>query len=115
MRTKISIAILSLALVTLAGCASVQPVNSIPAEIANATTAQDHERIAGYFAQKAANYDRDSVSHEEMALSYRARPKGEPSSMIAHCRALRDQLAAAAREARELEQAHRQLAKSVAK
>lgn len=113
MRTK-SI-LVSLALITLAACTSVPPVSEIPANIANATTAADHQRIADYFAQKAASYDAEAAWHEKMALSYTARPKGDLAAMISHCRSLRDQFASAAKEARALEQAHRQLASSAGK
>ncbi len=110
MRAKFTRVLASLALVTLAACTSVPPVSEIPASIANATTPADHQRIADYFAGKAASYDAEAAWHEKMALSYTGRPKGDLPAMISHCRTLRDQFANAAKEARALEQAHRQLA-----
>lgn len=115
MRTKLSIVFASLALVVLAGCASVPPVSEIPDAIAVAKTAPEHLRIADYFAQKAANYDAEAVLHEKMGRSYTARPKGEVPSMVGHCRTLKDQFTSAAAQARALEQAHRQLAASLSK
>jgi hypothetical protein len=111
MRAKILTIMTSLAVAALvAGCASVPTADQIPANITNARTAADHQRIADFFAQKAASYDAEADSHKKMGRSYTARPKGEPSSMIAHCQRLQEQFIAAAGEARELEKAHRQLA-----
>ena len=116
-----TILLASLALVTLVACTSVPPASEIPASIANATTAADHQRIADHFAQKAASYDAEAVWHERAALSYSSeaaptysgRSKRDPSAMIAHCRKLREQFVNSAIDARALEQAHRQLAASV--
>lgn len=110
MRSKSSVVLFGLALIVLGACTSVPPVGDIPASIATAKTSADHNRIADYFAEKAAGYDREAAFHERMGRSYTARPKGEMSSMIAHCRSLREQFLSAAREARALEQAHRQIA-----
>lgn len=115
MRTKFALFLASLALITLAACTSVPPVSEMPASIANASTPADHQRIADYFAQKAASYDAEAAWHEKMALSYAGRPKGDLSAMMSHCRSLREQFANAAKEARALEQAHRQLAGSSGK
>ncbi len=113
MRTKLLLA--SFALISLAACTSAPPVSEIPANIINATTPADHQRIADYFAQKASGYDSEARLHEKMAQAYSGRPKGDLPAMISHCRALREQLSNAAKEARELEQAHRQLAGSAGK
>jgi len=116
MRTKIPFVLASLALLTLVACTSIPPVSEIPASIANATTAADHQRIADYFAQKAASYDAEAALHEKMALSYGStRPRADPAAMMSHCRSMRDQFASAAKEARALEQAHRQLSSSTGK
>ncbi|MBT9522305.1 MAG: hypothetical protein IV101_15635, partial [Dechloromonas sp.] len=71
--------------------------------------------IAAYFAEKAASYDAEAAWHEKMALSYAGRPKGDLAAMMAHCRSLKEQFTNAARDARTLEQAHRQLAGSTTK
>lgn len=114
MRTKFALSLASVALIALTACTTVPPVSEIPASIANAKTPADHQRIADFFARKAASYDAESTWHEKMALSYAGRPKGDLPAMISHCRSLRDQFAGAAKEARALEQAHRQLAGSTA-
>ncbi len=120
MKLKI-IFLASLALVTLAACTAIPPTSEIPASIANATTAADHQRIANHFAQKAASYDAEAAWHEraalayssEVPLSYSGRSKRDPSAMILHCRKLREQFVNSAIDARALEQAHRQLAAGV--
>lgn len=115
MRTKFLLVLASLAFITLSACTSVPPVGDIPASIANATTPSDHQRIADYFSRKAASYDAEAALHKKMALSYQSRPKGDPAAMMAHCQALETQFSSAAKEARVLEQAHRQLASSTGK
>jgi len=97
------------------GCASVAPVNEIPQAIANAKTAADHLLIADYFAQKAANFEAESKLHEKMSQSYRRNTVRSESSasMSAHCRELERQLNAAAKEAKALEQAHRDIGASL--
>lgn len=115
MRTKLAFILAGLALITLTACTSVPPIGDIPASIANATTASDHQRIADYFAQKAASYDAEAAWHERMAVTYSNRPKTDLAAMIAHCRSLREQFVNAAKDTRALEQAHRQLAASIGK
>lgn len=96
--------------------ASTKPsASEIPANIANATTAADHTRIADYFAQKATSYDAEAALHETMARSYVGRAKVDLPAMTSHCHNLKDLFANAAKEARALEQAHRQLASNAGK
>lgn len=105
----------SLLFVTTA-CTSIQPqVAEIPAAIANASTAADHQKIADYFAQKAASYDAEAASHERMARSYFSRPKGDAALWASHCNSLKKTFEDAAKEVRALEQAHRQLANNMSK
>ena len=115
MRIALAPVLAGIAFLALTACTSVPLVGEIPASIANATTAAEHQRIAAYFAEKAASYDAEAVWHEKMALSYASRPKGDLAAMMAHCRSLKEQFTAAARDARTLEQAHRQLASSLGK
>ena len=115
MRTRFLLILSSLAFITLSACTSAPPVGDIPASIATAATSADHQRIADYFSRKAASYDAESAMHKKMALSYGSRPKGDPAAMTAHCQALETQFSNAAKEARALEQAHRQLASSTGK
>ncbi|TXT27528.1 MAG: hypothetical protein FD131_3737 [Rhodocyclaceae bacterium] len=115
MRIALAPILAGIAFLTLTACTSVPSVSEIPASIANATTTAEHQRIAAYFAEKAASYDAEAAWHEKMALSYAGRPKGDLAAMMAHCRSLKEQFTNAARDARTLEQAHRQLAGSLGK
>ncbi len=114
MRITFTPLLAGVALLILAACASVPPVSDIPEAIANAKTAADHQRIADYFAQKAANYEAEAKLHEKMPQSYLG-PRYDFGLMSSHCRELQKQLNAAAQEARALEQAHRELASSTVK
>lgn len=110
MRAKLVLA--ALALSGLAGCASVGPApNTVPADIANATTAADHHRIADHFTHKAGEYDAEAARHDATARSYAGAPRAAQGAMASHCRNMRDQFAAASKEARALAQAHRDMAK----
>lgn len=116
MRIGIAIILVGSLLLVTAACTSIQPqVAEIPAAIANASTAADHQRIADYFAQKAASYDAEAASHEKMGRSYFSRPKGDAALWASHCNSLKKTFEDAAKEARALEQAHRQLANSMSK
>jgi hypothetical protein len=59
---------------------------------------------------KAIAYDAEAAQHDQIGRFYINRPKGDPGSMTAHCRALRDQFLASAKEARALAQEHRVIA-----
>lgn len=109
MHTKLILAgILFLGVV---GCTSMGPKpNDIPVNLANATSPTDHQKVADYFTQKATEYDAEAASHDQNARTYITRPKGDYASMASHCRALRDQFLAAAKEARALAAEHRQMA-----
>ena len=112
MRNSLVFGIIGVSLLALSACTSVPPVAEIPAAIANASTSADHQRIADYFAEKAASYDAEVVFHEKMAKSYfgRNNNKSDPAAWIAHCNALKQKFSEAAQEVRALERAHRQLA-----
>lgn len=114
MRTTLKRVLGGVALLILAGCTTVPPVSEIPQSIADAKTAADHLLIADYFAQKAASYEAEAKLHEKMDQSYRGRPRyASSASMSSHCRELEKQFYAAAREAKALEQAHRDLGASI--
>lgn len=97
-------------MVVLAGCTSVPPDSSLPATLANPTTAAEHLRVADYHAKRVARYDAEATFHESMPLLYQARPRGDVPAIGVHCREIRRQLSAARADAAALEQAHRQLA-----
>lgn len=113
MRTPLATVLAGIALLTLAACSSVPLVNDIPESIANAKTFADHQRIAEFFAQKAASYAAEAKLHEKMPQSYQGRPRYDFTTMSSHCRELQKQLNAAALEAKALEQAHRDLGASL--
>lgn len=95
----------------LVGCTSVgPPAHDIPAAIANASGPADHQKIADYFERQALSYDAEAAQHDSLARSYINRTRGDSASMASHCRALRDQFVAAAKEARALAREHRQVA-----
>lgn len=110
MRITLVSGLAGLSLLVLSACTSVAPIGEIPASIANATTAGDHQKIADYFARKAADYEAEADAHERMKRSYSNSPRAYPGSMTAHCTSLKHKFTEAAQEARVLEQAHRQLA-----
>jgi len=114
MKKKCTYTLAVLALVGLSACTSAPPVSEIPESISTARTPADHQRIAAFFVQKAVDYDAEAALHDKMSKSYRGPySKGNPESMASHCRSLRDKFSASAKEARELAQAHRELAESV--
>lgn len=95
----------------LVGCASVPPtMNDIPAVIATASTPAEHQRIADFYMQKAREYDATAILHEQTARAYMGNSKTSLGAMTTHCRALRDQFSAAAKEARTLAQMHVKMA-----
>lgn len=109
MRTKLVLTAILVA--GLVGCASVAPpANDIPASVASARSPADHLKIASYFESKALGYEAEAAQHDRIARAYVNRTRGDSASMQSHCRALRDQFVAAARQARVLAQEHRQLA-----
>lgn len=116
MRTKLSSSLAGLGLLALAACTAVPPpVSEMPDSIANAMTTAEHQGAADFFARKAASYEAEAVWHEKMSRAYATRPKGDAAAMASHCRSIQAYFNGAAKDARALEQAHRQLAASTAK
>ncbi|WP_295754422.1 hypothetical protein [Undibacterium sp.] len=96
---------------SVVGCASVVPtMNDIPPAIATASTPAEHQRIADFYMQKAREYDATAIQHEQTARAYLSNNKTALGAMTKHCRALRDQFSAAAKEARALAELHVQMA-----
>lgn len=87
-----------------------EAADDMPATVASALKPAEHERIADYYASKAAAYDAEAAQHDRIGRSYINRTRGDSTAMQAHCRTLRDQFIAAAKEARALAQEHRQVA-----
>lgn len=114
LKNKVALSLSSLALLFLTACTAMPLTSEISDAIANAKTAADHQQIAHYFSEKAAGYEVEASRHEKMANSYGGYPRG-PISFISHCRSSQQGFSAAAKDARALEQAHRQLAAEVGK
>ncbi|MBS0352347.1 MAG: hypothetical protein JSR83_00355 [Proteobacteria bacterium] len=117
MKRSLGMTLAGVALVlSLGACSSTPitpPVAELPEFISNASTPADHQRIADYFAKKAAGYDAEAKQHDRMAVAYSGRPKGDAGLWASHCSALRLKLKEAAQEARVLEKAHRDAAASL--
>lgn len=105
---RIATGLLSLVPLMLAACTMI-PAPDFPDAVASASTAADHRRIADFYGQKASSYEAEAAEHEKNANSYGGYPRG-PVSFVSHCHSLQEGFAAAAKEARSLEKAHRQLA-----
>lgn len=114
LKNKLALGLSSLVLLVLAACTAMPLTSEITDAIANATTAADHQQIANYFSRKAASYEAEASRHEKMASSYGGYPRG-PISYLSHCSSLQQGFSAAAKDARALEQAHRQLAAGAGK
>ena len=96
-------------ILALGACSSTPPVAEMPEFISSASTAADHQRIADYFAKKAAGYEAEAKQHEKMVTAY------DVGMWASHCGALKAKLKEAAQEARALEKGHRDLAESLGK
>jgi len=105
----------ALALVTLAACSSTPFNTDIPESIAQASTPEEHQRIADFFTQKVANYQAEAALHRKMAFSYGNRAKGDSTHLFAHCSSLALQFEKAAAEAQQLATIHIGLASSSSK
>jgi hypothetical protein len=103
----------ALALV-LAGCASspASPPPDVAQRITAAQTRSDHESLATYFAQKAAQARDAAALHRKMANSYQARPIGErgSASMVAHCNGLAQNHENSVAMYEDMAASHRQMA-----
>ena len=86
--------------------------------IANAKTAQDHQRVADHYTAKAEQFEAEATEHAEEAAKYRANPNmhemkhpGSPQT-ASHCESMARSLRDAARQARQLAEDHQAMAKS---
>jgi hypothetical protein len=112
MRTRLVSIATGLALLFAAPFVAAQTGEEIASLISTAKTPADHAKIADYFAQKAASYETDAKVHGAMSQSYQTYSKGQANLMKAHCGRIKSSMGAAAKDMRELEKAHRQLATS---
>jgi hypothetical protein len=89
--------------------------------IANAKTAQDHERLAQHFTAKAEELEADAKEHKELAAQYKANPTMHESKhpmsgqTAGHCQYFADDLQKAAQRARQIAADHRAMAKQAPK
>jgi hypothetical protein len=89
----------------------------ISQKILNAKTAADHEAIAKYYDEQAAEATKGAARHRQMAESYRglASSSGKGagvSAMPQHCEALVKDLEAEAAHYKAMAETHRALAKT---
>ena len=84
--------------------------------LSKAATPGDHNRLVRHFEAKAQKYQADAAEHAELAQMYRAKPTvsemKRPMSpdTAAHCDFIAENLGKAAKEARALADAHKQMA-----
>ena len=89
--------------------------------VANAKSAQDHERLAQHFEAKAVELEAESIEHQQLAAKYKANPTMHESKhpmsgeTAGHCQYFADDLKKAAGRARQIAADHREMAKSVSK
>jgi hypothetical protein len=87
--------------------------------IANAKTAQDHQRVADHYTAKAEQFEAEATEHAEEAAKYKANPNmhemkhpGSPQT-ASHCESMARSLRDAAKQARQLAEDHQAMAKNV--
>ena len=85
--------------------------------IANAKTAQDHQRIADHYNAKAEQFEAEATEHAEEAAKYKASPNmhemkhpGSPQT-ASHCESMARSLRDAAKQAKQLAEDHQAMAK----
>jgi len=87
--------------------------------VANAKTAQDHQRLADHFTAKAEQLEADAQEHDELAGKYKANPgiheMKHPGSQqtASHCTMMARNLREAAKQSKELAAEHQAMAKQV--
>ncbi len=89
----------------------------LKALIQNATTREEHLRIAAYYHLESAKLQKQSTEHADLESAYangtRYSPKsGMPGGELQHCKYFAESIAAAAREAEALSVAHDTMAKN---
>jgi hypothetical protein len=105
----------------LAGLVGAPRVESAPAgvsaeQIENAKTPEQHQAIADAYAKEAEDLRAQALAHRKMDSHY-AEPgyRANKLGMPRHCRALEQELEAAAKEADALAKAHHAMAEAAAK
>ena len=95
--------------------AAAQP--DLPAKIAAAKTAADHDAIAAEFEQEAKDLDAKAALHADMAKHYGMDQYGHQKkpSLKKHCEDLTASLKKSAEQAREMAKLHHELAQKAGK
>lgn len=101
----------------IGACATIDPeLNSVVSQVRNATTPEDHLRLAERYEQDAATARAHSAGHRRMQEAYRGRAgvgRGGlelQSSILRHCENLINQQERAAVDYEGLASLHRRLA-----
>jgi hypothetical protein len=85
--------------------------------LVNASTPQDHRKLAAHYETKAKQYEAEAAEHAEMATTFRAHPtpsetkRPGSADTAAHCESMAENLGKAAKEARAMASMHEELAK----
>ncbi len=102
--------------VALAGCASAptnSPSSGILEKITAAKTRSDHEAIAAYYDQEAANAHAKVDEHRKMAQSYQDNGPTKGPNMAAHCNAIANNVDAVAKAFESMAASHRAMAEQM--
>ena len=103
--------VMALAVSVGANDAKLLKKSELKSLIANATTEQDHERLAQHFTAKAENLEADAKDHEEYAARYEG-VSGKLRMTAYHCANVATELRKAAEAARQLAADHLEMAKA---
>ena len=89
----------------------------LPAKVAAAKTAADHEAIAAEFEQEAKDLEAKAAFHADLAKQYAMNQSAHTAKprLEKHCAELSASLKKAAEQAREMAKLHRELAQKAAK
>ncbi|HKF28413.1 MAG TPA: hypothetical protein VKB29_04250 [Candidatus Binataceae bacterium] len=86
--------------------------DNLSQSIANAKTAADHEAIAAYYDQEAADAKKKADLHRNVADTYQKLNIAKPVGMVNMCKGLVKYWDKVADQAKDLAKAHREMAKA---
>ena len=86
--------------------------DNLAQSIANAKTAADHEAIAAYYDQEAADAKKKADLHRNVADTYQKLNIAKPVGMVNMCKGLVKYWDKVADQAKDLAKAHREMAKA---
>lgn len=105
---KVKTVALIIAIALLQSCATQKP--DILQMVADAKTPADHEAIAAYYQNQAAEAQLQATFHRELADTYRRYHNTYKNMMLTHCEIMADDYEKIAAEDSALAQEHRRLA-----